>query len=773
MPDTERRTTTYSKTCKSCEQCRLRKVRCIVTQEDPSRCKHCTKRNEECDFRQIRRKFKAQPQTTTTHNPILPSPSQHSLVLHRSRSNHTQTPQNIKSLFVDHLLDSSPSGVQLSDEACVFRLQEHEAYFRHVHSIYPFLDKQRFERTAFGPDIARKLSSDAAFSALYHAVLALGCQYRDGGSFDPGKGKAWKLFQISLGLMADILAPEESLLKLQALTAMSIFAMNTCCLQIDELLVREAARMAQSLRYHRSSHHGDQQICRQRTFWVIYIMEKQLVFQNRVSSIIVDFDIGCPFPDTPEAIFGGCNWFLLRVRFARITSQAYELLFSISASVNTVESYYSAIDYIQDRLERWKMTLPEDFRPGAHKSYTFSDPAFRMILLQTHYLYYSLVIALARLVIQVSPEKGQRREDSKIKLMESARHIIELTQYIEKAAHTPISILGVIPLVALFILFDFVVHNPLHPETKTNLFMMDIASGHFNLVEHASNGSLPSSGVSEFSHIARQYVRDFPANSAQERTGDQGPTQNSTNGRIVPMSNQKNPSDPKSSSLTDPADPMHIPVNSDVDVDADFGLYGQIGDWSDPTDYLYYPAVDFNVDIDDSPLHGFDVRTLFGSSFEKPTRRLLPSPDKNLRLYEHLSKPHTSIIIQVRTMRMGLRHFLCKIKQVDSHRCSRDLGSQTPRHVLLQCSLHITGRRIMMDHLDQIEGLRGRTQDYDAVIAHPQAIRYVAQFMHRTGLLQQFRFAQLNEDDEEKAPEPSTLLEGLELGEEDDGYTEL
>lgn len=159
--------------------------------------------------------------------------------------------------------------------------------------------------------------------------------------------------------------------------------------------------------------------------------------------IIVDFDIGCPIPDTPEANFGGCNWFLSRVRFARITSQAYELLFSISASLRTAEEYYTAIDYVEDRLERWKMALPEDLRPERHKSFSFSDPGFKMVLLHTHYLYHSLVIALARLTIQISPEKEHRCEDSKRKLMESARRTIELTQYIDKAAHTPISYVSI------------------------------------------------------------------------------------------------------------------------------------------------------------------------------------------------------------------------------------------------------------------------------------------------------------------------------------------
>ena len=48
--------------------------------------------------------------------------------------------------------------------------------------------------------------------------------------------------------------------------------------------------------------------------------------------------------------------------------------------------------------------------------------------------------------------------------------------------------------------------------------------------------------------------------------------------------------------------------------------------------------------------------------------------------------------------------------------------------------------------------------------------------MHQTGLLQQFYFAQLSEEDredEDDAPEPSTPLKGLSQGEEDNSYEEL
>ncbi len=69
-------------------------------------------------------------------------------------------------------------------------------------------------------------------------------------------------------------------------------------------------------------------------------------------------------------------------------------------------------------------------------------------------------------------------------------------------------VLGSMPLSALFILFDFVVHNPSHPETKSNLSLLGVAAGYFCRLEYASGGSIPSSLLSDFAHIARQFVQD-------------------------------------------------------------------------------------------------------------------------------------------------------------------------------------------------------------------------------------------------------------------------
>ncbi len=91
------------------------------------------------------------------------------------------------------------------------------AYFENLHPVYPFLDREEFNSHAFGSHLPEMLQFSKAFSALYHAVLALGSQYHQGGSFEPNSGRAWNLFQISLGYMSDILVPPYSLVNLQVL----------------------------------------------------------------------------------------------------------------------------------------------------------------------------------------------------------------------------------------------------------------------------------------------------------------------------------------------------------------------------------------------------------------------------------------------------------------------------------------------------------------------------------------------------------------------------
>lgn len=66
------------------------------------------------------------------------------------------------------------------------------------------------------------------------------------------------------------------------------------------------------------------------------------------------------------------------------------------------------------------------------------------------------------------------------------------------------------------------------------------------------------------------------------------------------------------------------------------------------------------------------------------------------------------------------------------------------RNVLLQCPLYTSLRETMLNNIWYKTDL-GRTADYNTIVSDSQAIRYVAEFMHRTGLLGQFRHVEYNE----------------------------
>ena len=64
-----------------------------------------------------------------------------------------------------------------------------------------------------------------------------------------------------------------------------------------------------------------------------------------------------------------------------------------------------------------------------------------------------------------------------------------------------------VPLSATFIIFDFIIHNPLHIDTKTNLALLGVASGYFSRVEISSKDTLQTSLLSELGQIARDYIK--------------------------------------------------------------------------------------------------------------------------------------------------------------------------------------------------------------------------------------------------------------------------
>lgn len=231
----------------------------------------------------------------------------------------------------------------------------------------------------------------------------------------------------------------------------SIFSMNACCIQLDQALIYEAARMAQSLRYHKSSNSTAAHL---KAFWTIYHLEKSASFSDNnssvrpdgtpkflliISQVFADEDIGCCIPSVPESLFGGYNWFLSAIRLGRLSSIAYTTLFSAGASLKPAGACLDSIKSVRRGLEEWRVSVPEAIRPKEPLRLSESaSPSTKSVAIQTQYLYYNLVFAVERLSLHVDPDEKLDREDSKWELMNAARAVVELLQFIKIEPHTPI-----------------------------------------------------------------------------------------------------------------------------------------------------------------------------------------------------------------------------------------------------------------------------------------------------------------------------------------------
>jgi hypothetical protein len=144
--------------------------------------------------------------------------------------------------------------------------------------------------------------------------------------------------------------------------------------------------------------------------------------------------------DIPESVFGGFNWFSASSNFARILSKSYERLFSVSATLNSKESYKAEISDIKGALERWRSSIPEIFRPGkSFRMQAFSKTILITVALRVHFLYYNLLIAVTRLEIHIGMDESLSfQAANETLLMDTARSILELTGYIDVGPYMPL-----------------------------------------------------------------------------------------------------------------------------------------------------------------------------------------------------------------------------------------------------------------------------------------------------------------------------------------------
>jgi hypothetical protein len=107
-----------------------------------------------------------------------------------------------------------------------------------------------------------------------------------------------------------------------------------------------------------------------------------------------------------------------------------------------------------------------------------------------------------------------------------------------------------------------------------------------------------------------------------------------------------------------------------------------------------------------------------------------------LQLHRNLQKAESAMLIQLRTGRTGLSHFLHKARVPghESDQCSCGTGPETPRHVLLHCP-HEAERRTALKEA------QGGQLDFVQLLDTPKGATLATKWMIQSGRIHQFQLA--------------------------------
>ena len=118
--------------------------------------------------------------------------------------------------------------------------------------------------------------------------------------------------------------------------------------------------------------------------------------------------------------------------------------------------------------------------------------------------------------------------------------------------------------------------------------------------------------------------------------------------------------------------------------------------------------------------------------------RLEPSPRRGtIKLHCGLSKELSSLVVQMRTGKIGLREFLFhrRVPGIVDGRCECRQGNQTVKHILLECRLFARQRRnLWTEEAKKARKEGGRSLDIERILTDGPCAKKAAIFIKKTGL---------------------------------------
>ncbi|GIK05589.1 hypothetical protein Aspvir_009702 [Aspergillus viridinutans] len=310
-------------------------------------------------------------------------------------------------------------------------------------------------------------------------------------------------------LIPQVLREDASLEGLQALIIMALFELVTGNLCTANYYVSVAARIVYMLGGHTypgplnsfSASPAEQLECRKKRhlrnlFWLCYTIEKDVALRTGQPQVLSDenCDLTLP-PGYVEQLYSSLGihhhsrelpehpMFPVDLRLSIIKSRAYSALYSFRGLQKTDAELLKEIRELDDELERWRMSVPPEWRPTLSFSHETPDPNVSMhsVMLRLNYHLCMTIIhqASSRCKSWVQGQGGMiEGVSSSLALSVEASRSTLL--YLESAEHVLVD--GVFwtlifyPMSALIAIFCNILQNPSDPQATKDLALLRTAT---------------------------------------------------------------------------------------------------------------------------------------------------------------------------------------------------------------------------------------------------------------------------------------------------------
>ncbi|KEF55737.1 uncharacterized protein A1O9_08487 [Exophiala aquamarina CBS 119918] len=401
-----------------------------------------------------------------------------------------------------------------------------------------------------------KNEDNFSWFAMRNIIFAYGCRVVSSktASYSEAQQESWSYFENALSVHTEILCFRTSVMGAQALTLMAYFAEAVSCRMVQYILVATAYRLAcgQGLHTRPSPSwklpEGEKSL-RQSVFWAIYCLDKQISCRSGRPSIIDDEEINCNLPN-PNGTDGSVSMRYIQayIKISHLSSITRKMLSKAAGCRQAPQELVDNVLKLDVKLEDLRINLQNQCQIDLPMKLTELPAGLDMRqAISLQFLYYNLVwdihTTLAHpwfrdiIGLERYSEFQSQIVNSCAIVAETSRAVILDCRLIQIDASCPMSVAYYSPLYAVVNLFIGILHDPSLGSSRTDLYLMDVATGYFARLEYSTDSQWSVPLVKDVAILARSAVETpIGAPSHIHSDVENLPTANSSFSSPEPMS---------------------------------------------------------------------------------------------------------------------------------------------------------------------------------------------------------------------------------------------